>query len=144
MEDVGRTCWCWAVHAGVALYMIAFGSNEGVVGFEMLVLVVHAGVQLKMSVWIIHAGVGPYIVMLSSTRWRFPHGALGHGERMIMALKKGRRRTIYGHWVPPSPATAWCYVMPGSRCCSSQLESSGYPWFLNPVISGERERNGGT
>jgi len=35
--------------------MMAFGSNEGV-GFETLVLVVHAGVQLKTSV--IHAGVG--------------------------------------------------------------------------------------
>jgi len=94
---VGCTCWCWIAHAGVAPYMMAFGSNEGV-GFETLVLVVHAGVQLKMSVLDHTCWCGPYIVMLGCTRWRFLHRAWGHGERMIMAVKKGWRRTKYGHW----------------------------------------------
>jgi hypothetical protein len=71
MLTLSRTRWRWAVHVGVGLYMPAFGSKRRCrtlhigVGFKRSVLVVHAGVQLKMSLldrthWFgaLHSGTG--------------------------------------------------------------------------------------
>ena len=38
MLALGSKWGLWVIHVGARLYMMAFGSNEGV-GFEMLVLV---------------------------------------------------------------------------------------------------------
>ena len=35
-------------------------------------------------------------------------------------------------------------VVPGPRCRCSQLECAGHSWFLNTMVSGEREREWGT
>jgi len=72
----GCTCQCWALHIGIGVVSTGLGS-------EALVLVIHTGVRLKMSVlgfrcrcWAQNKGVGPCMLVLGRTHW---HWVLGVG-----------------------------------------------------------------